>query len=182
MIEAAAGQEGLEEWCDRWLDRITLIFNLNALRLKHHDPARERQSARFDALQKDLRVAVEALPEGAREANPLRSLIRHREGLCVFVDHPQVPMDNSLDERTFRGAVAARKLNFGSDSEEGAAFTAIMDSVIGTLAMNSINVRRWLHEWLDACAQNGGKPPDDLDPWLPWSMSPERRRDLTEPG
>ncbi len=91
-------------------------------------------------------------------------------------------MDNNLAERTLRGAVTARKLSFGSDSEEGAAFTAIMYSVIGTLAMNGINVRRWLHEWLDACAQNGGKPPDDLDPWLPWSMSPECRRDLAEPG
>ncbi len=193
VIEAAAGQEGLEEWCDKWLDRIALIYTLNGQRLKHYDPARKRQSARFNALQKDLRAAVEALfrqaqeeldalPEGAREAKPLRSLIRHREGLCVFVDHPQVPMDNNFAERTLRGAVTARKLSFGSDSEEGAAFTAIMYSVIGTLAMNNINVRRWLHEWLEACAQNGGKPPDDLDPWLPWSMPPERRRDLMEPG
>ncbi len=193
VIEAAAGQEGLEEWCDKWLDRIALIYTLNGQRLKHYDPARKRQSARFNALQKDLRAAVEALfrqaqeeldalPEGAREAKPLRSLIRHREGLCVFVDHPQVPMDNNFAERALRGAVTARKLSFGSDSEEGAAFTAIMYSVIGTLAMNNINVRRWLHEWLEACAQNGGKPPDDLDPWLPWSMPPERRRDLMEPG
>ena len=26
-------------------------------------------------------------------AKPLRSLLKHREGLCVFVDKPQVPMD-----------------------------------------------------------------------------------------
>ena len=80
-------------------------------------------------------------------------------------------MDNSEAERRFRDPVIGRRLSFGSDSEGGAAFTAIMYSLIGTLAMNGIDVRRWLHEWLEACARNRGKAPDDLDPWLPWSMS-----------
>ena len=63
--------------------------------------------------------------------------------------------------------------------EKGAGFTATMYSVAGTLAINGIDVRRWLREWLTACAQSGGKPPHDLSPWLPWSMSEERRRELT---
>ena len=57
-----------------------------------------------------------------------------------------------------------------------------MYSVAGTLAINGIDVRRWLEEWLTACAKNGGAPPDDLSPWLPCSMSEERRRELTAPG
>ncbi len=193
VIEAAAGQEGLEDWSDRWLARIAVIFQVNTVRLMHYDPALERQTSMFDALQDALAAAVEALfrqaqterdalPEGAREAKVLRSLIRHREGLSVFVDHPQIPMDNSEAGRRFRDPVIGRRLSFGSDSEGGAAFTAIMYSLIGTLAMNGICVRRWLHEWLEACARNRGKAPGDLDPWLPWSMSPERRRDLMEPG
>ena len=193
VIEAAAGQDGLDEWRDRWLDRIGRIFHLHAERLRHYDPARERQTARFEAVQDQLGVAVEALfeqarterdalPEGAREAKPLQSLLRHRAGLSVFVDHPQVPMDNSEAERRFRDPVIGRRLSFGSDSEEGAAFTAILYSVTGTLAMNGINVRRWLHEWLEACARNGGQPPDDLRPWLPWSMGPARRQALMAPG
>ncbi len=192
-IEAAAGQEGLEDWKNTWLARYGAIFNLNKARLKHYDPALDHQTTTFDALQAALEETVEALfaqaqteldalPEDAREAKPLRSLIRHREGLSVFVHHPLIPMDNSEAERTFRKAVIGRRLSFGSDSEGGAAFTAIMYSVIGTLAMNGISIRRWLHEWLEACARNGGKAPDDLAPWLPWSMSPERRRDLMEPG
>ncbi len=66
-------------------------------------------------------------------------------------------MDHRLIERIFRGAVAGRKPSFGSDSEEGAAFTAILYSVTGTLAMIGIHVRRWLHEGLGACARNGGR-------------------------
>ena len=49
--------------------------------------------------------------------------------------------------------------------------------------MNGIDVRRWLKEWLTACAENDGKPLDDLSPWwLPWSMSEARRRELKAPG
>ena len=30
--------------------------------------------------------------------------------------------------------------------------------------MNGIDVLRWLDAWLEACAKNGRKPPDDLSP------------------
>ena len=47
-----------------------------------------------------------------------------------------------------RSAVIGRRLSFGSDSEKGAEFTAMMYSVAGTLAMSGINVRRGLDVWL----------------------------------
>ena len=74
-----------------------------------------------------------------------------------------------------------RRLSFGSDSETGARFTALMYSVIGTLNLNGIDVRRWLEAWLAACANNGGRPPHDTAPWLPWSMDDARRRELAAP-
>ena len=57
-----------------------------------------------------------------------------------------------------------------------------MQSVVGTLLMNGIDVLRWLEAWLKACAENGGKPPDDLSPWLPWTMSEARRRKFSASG
>ena len=123
-----------------------------------------------------------ALPDEAREGKALRSLLNHRDGLSVFVDRPQVPMDNNLAERVLRGPVIGRRLSFGSNSEDGARFTAIVYSVAGTLSMNGIDVLRWLEAWLDACAKNGRQPPDDLSPWLPWSMSEKRRREFMAPG
>ena len=193
FIECAAGQAGLGDWCQSWIERIASIYSLNKARLKHYDPALQRQTPEFDAAQGELEKAVEklfadaeaelaCLPAGSRKAKPLRSLLKHREGLSVFVGNPQVPMDNNASERAFRKAVIGRRLSFGSDSEDGAKFTAIMYSVVGTLAMNGIDVRRWLGAWLKACAKNGGEPPDDLSPWLPWSMSEERKRKFTAPG
>jgi len=91
-------------------------------------------------------------------------------------------MDNNEAERILRAPAIGRGLSHGSDSEAGARFTAIMYSVVSTLLINGIDVLRWLEAWLTACAENGGKPPDDLSPWLPWSMSEARRREFTARG
>ena len=190
FIECAAGQEALTHWCEGWIERVAAIYRLNDERLNHYDPALERPTRAFDAAQRKLGKAVKrlfadaeaelaGLPDKDRRAKPLRSLLNHREGLCVFVDHPQVPMDNNAGERALRGPVIGRRLSFGSDSEDGAKFTAVMYCVIGTLSMNGIDVLRWLEAWLKVCAKNGGKPPHDLSPWLPWTMSEERRRKFT---
>ena len=90
-------------------------------------------------------------------------------------------MDNNLAERMLRGPAIGRRLSFGSDSETGARFTALMYSVVGTLALNGIDVLRWLEAWLEECAKNGRRPPDDLSSWLPWSMNEEHRLALTAP-
>ena len=192
FIEAAAGQARLTQWCQEWIERIGEIYRLNDERLEHYDPALTHQTPAFDAAQAVLKGAVDALfaqaerelaalPDEAREAKALRSLVNHREGLCVFVDRPFVPLDNNFAERILRGPAIGRLLSHGSDSLKGAAFTAILYSVVGTLSMNGIDVLRWLEAWLTACAENGGKPPDDLSPWLPWSMSEERRRKFAAP-
>ena len=193
FIECAAGQAKLTQWCEGWVERFASVCRLNKERLKHYNPALERQTPAFDAAQEALKKAVDglfaqaeaelaALPAKARQGKALRSLLKHREGLSVFVDNPQIPMDNNAAERGLRGAVIGRRQSFGSDSEDGADFTAMMYSVVGTLALNGIDVLRWLEAWLAACAENGGKPPDDLSPWLPWSMSEERKREFTASG
>ncbi len=157
FIDCASGQVRLTQWCQGWIERIAEIFLLNDTGPTHYDPGLELQTPAFDA-------ALAALPDTAREGKALRSLVNHREGLCVFVDNPLVPMDTNTAERILRAPATGRGLSFGSDSEDGARFTAIMDSVVGTLSMNGIDVLRWLEAWLKACAENGGPAPDDLSP------------------
>ena len=153
FIECAAGQVKLTQWCQRWIERIAAIYRPNETRREHYDPGLKRQTPAFDATQAALMEALDALfvdareelatlPDQAREGKALRSLLNHREGLCVFVDRPPVPMDNNRAERFLRGPAIGRGLSFGSDSEKGAEFTAIMYSVLGTLSMNGINVLR----------------------------------------
>ena len=193
FIQCAAGQPDLAGWCEAWLERFAAIYRLNAARLVCHDPGTERQSVAFDAAQEALETALDdmfaragreldGLPDEAREGKALRSLVNHREGLAVFLEHPRTPMDNNVAERLIRAPVIGRRLSFGSDSATGATLAALMYSAIGTLNLNGIDVPRWLGAWLAACAENGGRPPDDLAPWLPWSMDDARRRELAASG
>ncbi len=193
FIECAAGQANLTQWCEGWIERIASIYRLNEARLKHYDLDLKRQTQAFAAAQRTLEEEfqrlfahaeqeLDGLPRGARQATPLRSLLRHRQGLSLFVDRPHVPLDNNAAERALRGPVIGRRLSFGSDSKTGARFTAVMYSVVGTLATNGIDVRRWIEAWLRACASIGRRPPQNLSPWLPWSMSPDLRRAFMAPA
>ncbi len=190
FIRCAAGHVHLTGWCREWLGRIATVYRLHKARLELHDPGLERQSPAFDAAHDALSEALGGmfaaserqlarLSPKAREGGPLRSLLNHREGLSVFLDRPRVPLDNNLAERLLRGPAIGRRLSFGSDSESGARFTALMYSVTGTLRLNGLDVPRWLADWLAACARGGGRPPGDLSPWLPWSMDAGRRREMT---
>ena len=193
FIRCAAGHVRLTGWCREWLGRIATVYRLHKVRLASHDPGLERQTPAFDAAHDALAEALGGMfaaaehqlarlsPE-ASEGGPLRSLLNHRQGLSVFLDRPRVPLDNNLAERLLRGPAIGRRLSFGSDSESGARFTALMYSVTATLRLNGLDVPRWLADWLAACARGGGRPPGDLSPWLPWSMDAGRRREMTPPA
>ena len=133
----------------------------------------------LDALFVQAERERAALAQDARQRQPLRSMLEHREGLTRFVEHPQIPMDNNTAEASHRCAVIGRKLSFGSDSLDGARLTALMYSVLGTVEKNGLDVQRWLTDWLTACAENARSPPAELQHWLPWTMSEHTRRAYT---
>ncbi len=186
FIKCAAGDEQLEQWREQWIKRIAEMYELNKQRCDHYvsgnTPKFERAQAKLkeacDAMFAKAESELSELVEDARERGPLKSLINHRQGLSVFVEHPQVPMDNNIAESALRGPALARKISFGSDSLEGARTSAILYTVLGTLSKNGIDILSWLKGWLTACAEDGRSPPEDLSPWLSWSMSEQRLRDF----
>jgi transposase len=106
----------------------------------------------------------------------LKSLKSHWEGLKVFLDHPHIPMDNSEAERRMRGPALGRKNYYGSGSIWSAQLTSSLFSIFQTLLKWNINPRIWLLEYLGACAQAGGVPPNKLSLFLPWKMSARQRK------
>ena len=111
----------------------------------------------------------------------LQSLLDHWSGLTLFVEHPEVPMDNNLAENTIRTPVNGRKNFYGSASLWSAEFAAMLFSILQTLVLWGINPRHWLMRYLTACANNGGKAPRNIDPFLPWSMDEAPRAALSRP-
>ena len=128
----------------------------------------------FMEAERELATVDDASPQG----KVLQSLLRHRRGLSRVLDDPRVPLDNNLAERRFRPEVIRRKLSLGSDSKAGAEGMATMLTVIRTLEVNDVAVVPWLEAWLSACTANGGRPPEDLGPWLPWTMDKARRAEF----
>jgi transposase len=110
----------------------------------------------------------------------LKSMKTHWDGLTVFVDYPQVPMDNNEAERRMRGPAVGRKNFYGSGAVWSGRFGAGMFSIFQTLELWGLNQYTWLKEYLEACARNGSKPPDDLSEFLPWQMSEQRLRALSK--
>ncbi len=103
----------------------------------------------------------------------LNSLIVHWDGLLIFVDNPEIPMDNNTAERLLRNQVLGRKNYYGSGAEWSAGFAASFFTVFQTLIMNKINTEKWLLAYFQSCAENGGKPPADFEKFLPWNLSEE---------
>lgn len=178
FIDVGRGDKEFSVWCARWLKRIGNLYGINRKRVDCFDRGSAKGFKRyqrrleeevekfFDMAEKELKGTVRS----SAKSKPLSSLISHREGLSVFVGAPAVPMDNNLAEREIRPAVIARKLSYGSQSECGAKLMSCLYSVAETLRVNGINAYRWFLDYLDACAHNGGRAPEDLSRFLPWTM------------
>ena len=134
--------------------------------------ARLRQAVAQMASQRETELLNPALKAPARKV--LQSMQKHWSGLTVFVDHPEVPMDNNTAERDQRTPVVARKNFYGSGSEWSGALAALMFSLLLTMRLWGINPRTWLTAYLEACAANGGQPPLSLRAFLPWTMDADR--------
>lgn len=110
-----------------------------------------------------------------------QSLLNHWQGLTLFMENPQVPLDNNLAENTLRGPVTGRKNYYGSGSIWSARLAAALFSILQTMGLWGINQRHWLSAYLNACAENGGKAPQNLALFLPWCMDESRRAELSAP-
>jgi transposase len=187
FIEAERGQPELHDWAAAWLDRIGNLYRLNEARLQAgqpEEPARVAQQELQKAVDEMAAASVQEqaqpkLPPACRKV--LQSLDAHWAGLTVFVEHPEVPMDNNAAERAERGPVVGRKNYYGSGAVWAGQLAATMFSVVQTLQLWKLNAREWLTSYLSACAQNGGQPVKDLRRWLPWRMTEEERAEWKLP-
>ena len=172
-----------EGWALDWVAQIGWLYHLNDARLKVRGDA--AAFARADAA---LRAAVTAFGERGQselegaDLHPARqkvleSLGDHWTGLTVFVEHPEVPMDNNTAERSERGPVLGRKNYYGRGSVWSGALAAMLFSLFQTLCLWDLNPRRWLTAYLGACTAAGGRAPEDVDRFLPWKLTAEQRRE-----
>ena len=190
FLNAGKAFAELADWAVTIKKHIGTLYHLNKQRLMHWNPERPltEQNAEFSQHHQRLQQALNklhqhatdlvadsdkadaALSKAARnqQRKICQSLLNHWPGLMVFVLHPEVPMDNNLGENSLRGPVTGRKSYYGSGSILSAQLAAMLFSILQTLGLWGINPRQWLTDYLTACAENGGRAPEDLAPYLPW--------------
>jgi len=202
FLDAGKKYPELEEWALCWVGKIGELYHINNLRCKEFDQKlpiqwqsssfkrqHEKLVEKMDAIAEERDVFIEAHnpddPDSDLLSNVkykiMTSLQNHWEGLSVFVDHPEVPMDNNNGERSIRNPVTGRKNFYGSGSLWSSQLAAIMFSIFQTMALCGLNCNHWLRSYLTACAENHGKAPDDLSPFLPWKIDEGRRHQLSRP-
>jgi len=171
-----------ETWALGWIDRIGGLYECNDRRLEatratplfaQRDQEVRRCAAEMER-QREQELDQPELHPAQRKV--LESLRHHWPGLTVFVDHPEVPMDNNTAERSERGPVVGRKNYYGSGAVWSGRLAAMLFSLFQTLALWGLNPRHWLTAYLSACAEAGGRAPFQPEALLPWNLSEEQRR------
>jgi transposase len=172
------------EWALQWVDMIGQLYHLNGLRLNTIADSAERALTQHDLVEALQQMATRCASEVANHelfppaAKVLESMTLHWSGLTVFVNSAWVRMDNNTAERDIRGPVVGRKNFYGSGSEGSAELAATMYGTLATMKLWGLNARTWLSQYLQACADNGNRPPDDINAFLPWQMSAKRLADM----
>ncbi len=207
FLNAGRGYKELEAWALEWKERIGALYHHNRLRLAHWDSERRldqpsevfdqhhqavqallhemhQEATRLSGEDESLDEQTPSLSKCARQQQRKvsQSLLDHWSGLSLFVNDPQVPLDNNLAENTIRGPVNGRKNYYGSGSLWSAQLAAALFSIFKTLELWGINPRHWLSAYLGACADNAAKAPTDITPYLPWEMNQARRDELSRPA
>jgi hypothetical protein len=122
------------------------------------------------------------VPPKSKTADGLGYVINQGEYLKVFLDDPEVPLDNNATESAIRGFVIGRNNWKLIDTVEGAKASAIIYSITETAKANKLNPYKYLKHLLTVIPQyldgNDFRFLEDLMPWSP--KLPEECHNLME--
>lgn len=176
-----------EAWAMAWIDKIAELYHINNQRIKckpsskTHQRHSQRLKTSINKMREQLNDEIDTANVPLHAKAILKSLQNHWEGLTVFVECPEIPMDNNLAESGLRPAVVGRKNYYGSGAIWAAELAATLFTILQTIALYDINQHLWLLAYLQACAEHQGQPPDDINVFLPWQMSARKRQLFSQP-
>lgn len=88
-------------------------------------------------------------------------------GLLLFIDYPQVPLDNNAMERAIRGPVTGRKNHFGSKNLKTAEVASVWYSVIETCKAQGVDPKAYLNAVVPELLRGE-------EPKMPWEWAPKQ--------
>lgn len=168
--EKAAGTVAAEA-----LVQIQNIYHTDNRLLKL--PTSERKKRRktlvkplVDTFFEWCRNSIDRVPPSSETADGIKYCINQEKYLRVFLDDPQIPLDNNLAEQAIRPFCVGKKNWKLIDTVHGAQASAILYSIVETAKANELNIYNYFKHLLTEIP----KHMDDtdlsfLDSLLPWS-------------
>lgn len=185
------GVKKLKKWAKEWLEKIAQLFVLNHKRFELWS-AGWNFGAQWEQADTTLKQHVQAIQDCWQEQlwltnihpeqkKALSSLKVHWHGLTMFLDDPRIPLHNNRAERLLRNAVILRKNSYGSGTEWSGQLAAKLFSIMQTWLINRLDPQKMLRCYFDECSRTPGKPPPDVNQFLPWAMTEKKRREFSLP-
>jgi len=174
-----------ESWSMKWVEAIGELYHINNARLRLDFGSTKYQAATKKLKEAAVKMEQNYLEQLSGKLHPasrkvLESLKNHWTGLTIFLDNPDIPMDNNKGENSLRGPVTGRKSFYGSGCQWSGELAAYQFSILQTLELWGINLHNWMTRFLTACANNDRELPKDWENnFLPWNMGKERLDDLS---
>jgi len=147
------GNPVLCQWAEAWVLKIANLYQINHKRVEH--PNGSKLFLEYDTT---LRAALEEMSKAGdgkhahdAQVKAMKSMQAHWDGLTLFVEHPELPMDNNLMENGIRPCALGRNNFLGNHSQWGGDLAACMYSIIQTCLLNDIEPRAYLTHYFRVC-------------------------------
>ena len=85
-----------------------------------------------------------SMPKTTSLGAAIRYATKHWQFLSVFLDDPEVPLDNNATERGVRGPVVGRRNHFGSKSRAGTKVAAVLYTLIECAKLSNVPPAEYL--------------------------------------
>jgi len=153
----------LSSWAEEWIERIANLYHINNERIKYspEDSLFREYDQKLREKSNEIYSLINMEYSHPAQTAIMNSMKEHWKGLTLFVDNPEIPMDNNLAERMLRPMVLGRKNCWGNHSLWARELTAAMFSIIQTCLMHNISSRAYLTYYLTESIKRGSLPSED---------------------
>ena len=111
---------------------------------------REKMRPLFEEMKLSAETQLDSYSTKSLMYQALNYFIKNFEGLTLFLNQVEIPIDNNSQERLLRSPVIGRKTWLGTHSKRGAETAAKLFTLIECCKLNQVNPRDYLKNSVDA--------------------------------
>jgi transposase len=135
------------EWM---VDRYDKIYELERKTKGLTDPEilqiRAEMKPIFESMKKEAELKIGTYSEKSQMGSGYGYFLKYYDGLTLFLENPELPIDNNSSERGLRNPVVGRKTWYGTHSRAGARKAAIHFTIVESCKLNRVNPREFYRD------------------------------------